>query len=133
MSLESAIEANTCVLRELLARLSSGAIVAAPMAEAPAKKPVSAASGPTTAQAVVADAPASTTKESAPAAASAVAESPASTAADKPVTYDQVSKAITDGVKLNRENVLTVLAQFGVKKGPELTADQYGPFIKALS
>jgi hypothetical protein len=142
MSLEAAILENTSVLRELLARLSSGAVVAAPAADA-AKKSVTReaqlpdgqvvqiAPGQSIAKAVAAAAPASTTKDAAPAAASAASAAPASTAAE-PITYDQVSKAITDGVKADRAKVVTVLAQFGAKKGTELKAEQYADFMAAL-
>lgn len=120
MSLEAAIQENTSVLRELLARLS-GAVITPPTVPAakevevpkPAPTPAAAAALPTP--------PAS----AAPAAAAA---SPSDV-----VAYDQVSKAITDGVKADRAKVVAVLAEFGVKKGTELKPEQYAEFLAALS
>ena len=48
------------------------------------------------------------------------------------LSYDMVSKAITDKVKSNRDHVVATLAKFGVKKGTELKAEQYEEFLAAL-
>lgn len=48
------------------------------------------------------------------------------------ITYDQVSKAITDTVKTDKNRVVATLGKFGVKRGPELKVEQYADFLKAL-
>ena len=128
MSLESRIEENTAAILALTAALlAQGATSPKPRAVAPA------ASGQTTAEVVKAAVPESTTSAPAPAAVSAAPAAPASTAAPKAVTYEQVAKAITECVKLDRAKVVAVLAQFGVKKGPELKPEQYAEFVGALA
>jgi len=89
--------------------------------KAEAKKPVATPPAPVT----VTPAPA---VETAPAEVAAASPSEAA----EPITYAQVSKAITDGVKVNRDHVLATLAKFGVKKGPELKVEQYVEFLAAL-
>ena len=56
-------------------------------------------------------------------------------AAESPseITYDQVSKAITDKAKTDRNAVVALLGKFGVKKGTELKAEQYADFIKEIA
>lgn len=49
------------------------------------------------------------------------------------VSYDQVSKAITDKAKTSRETVVALLAKFGAKKGTELKAEQYADFLKEIA
>jgi hypothetical protein len=135
MSLEAAILENTSVLRELLARLTVVAIpTATPDTKVDTKKPnAAAASGQPTATAKTeAAAPESTTSAPAPAAQSAAPESQASTAATT-ITYDQVAKAITDGVKADRAKVVAALAKFNAKKGTELKTEQYAAFIAELA
>lgn len=78
-------------------------------------------------------APSKTAAASTPAAASAATPPPPSTAATEPVTYKQVSAAIVDGVKRDRQRVLDTLKRFGVTKGPELKPEQYAAFIAALA
>lgn len=65
------------------------------------------------------------------------AEAKATAAIDKAkvtteVTYDQVSRAITDKVKSDRAGVVAALTKFGAKKGTELKAEQYADFLKEL-
>jgi len=62
-------------------------------------------------------------------AAPAVGGTPSPTA---DIPYDQVSKAITDKVKVDKDHVVAVLAKFGAKKGPELKPEQYADFLEAL-
>lgn len=50
----------------------------------------------------------------------------------KPITYTEVSAAITAAVKTDRAAVLATLAAFGASKGPQLTPEQYAPFLAAL-
>ena len=135
MSLEAAILENTSVLRELLARLTVVAIpTATPDTKVEVKKlDAPAASGQPTATAKKeAAAPESTTSAPNPAAQSAAPESQASTAATT-ITYDQVAKAITDGVKSSRDKVVAALAKFNAKKGTELKPDQYAAFLAELA
>lgn len=161
MSLEAAIQENTSVLRELLARLSAGAIVANPNA-APKSATVAgeSAPGPTTAKA---DAPTKTANASGQSVGTAGAAAQASTAAtvdakksaavsqqsetaaapnaSKPeastsvaaVTYDDV-KALVLQVSKNkgRDAAAAVLAGFGVAKAPELKPEQYADAVAQL-
>lgn len=136
MSLELALQENTETMKALIAALAATGLAAASSANA--VKPMAAqaaagASGQTTAKAGEADAPANITNAKAPVAASVKADAPASIAATDPVTYDQVSKAITDGVKADRAKVVDALATFGANKGTELKAEQYADFLKALA
>lgn len=134
MSLEAVIQENIDTMKALIAALAATATASASAAPKPAAaKATPAASGQPTAKAVAAAAPASTTKESPPAAASAATAAPASTAATEPVTYDQVCKAITDGVKADRAKVVAVLEKFGAKRGTDLVATQYADFMAALA
>lgn len=48
------------------------------------------------------------------------------------VDYAVVSKAITEAIKKDRQKVVETLSKFGVKKGPDLKAEQYTAFLKAL-
>jgi len=132
MSLEAAILENTATMKALIDTMTALATASASSAPKAQAAKAATASGQTTAKVVEAAAPASTTSAPAPTAASAAAAAPASTAAD-PITYDQVSKAITDGVKANRDHVVATLAKFGAKKGTELKVEQYADFVAALS
>ena len=135
MSLELALQENTATMKALIAALAATGTAAASSAttvKQSAAQVAATASGPTTAKVVEAAAPASTTSEKTPAAASAETAAPASTAAD-PITYDQVAKAITDGVKADRAKVVAALAKFSAKKGTELKPEQYADFLAALA
>ena len=70
-----------------------------------------------------------------PVAVEAVAIASPVIAAESPseITYDQVSKAITDKAKTDRNAVVALLGKFGVKKGTELKAEQYADFIKEIA
>jgi hypothetical protein len=136
MSLEAVIQENTDTMKALIAALTATGNAAASSAAVPkpdAAKTAAAASGSTTAKAGAAGAPANTAGESDPSAASAAAGAQASTAAGEPITYDVVSKAITDGVKTDRAKVVAALAKFGAKKGTELKVEQYADFLVALA
>jgi hypothetical protein len=136
MSLEAALIDNTNTMKALIAAMEATAAAQASAQAAPKPRAAPAAApapGPSTAKAVEAAAPASTASAQAPAAVSAQAPAAASTAAADPVTYDQVAKAITDGVKKSRDAVMAALGQFGAKKGPELKPEQYADFLKALA
>lgn len=139
-----AIQQNTNTMKELIAvwnklaettnarPIASGTIAANAEAEAK-KQDAKPAAGQTTATAKTeAAAPESTTSASDPAAQSAAQESQASTAATT-ITYDQVAKAITEGVKTDRAKVVAVLAKFGAKKGTELKTDQWAAFLAELA
>jgi hypothetical protein len=136
MSLEAAIIQNTETMERLIAVWNKLAetTAARPVADKVAtKKDVTAASGqPTATEKAQADAPESTTSAPAPAAQSVEAAAPASTAATT-ITYEQVAKAITDGVKADRAKVVAVLSKFGAKKGTELKTEQYAEFIAELA
>lgn len=148
MSLEAAIQENTNTMKELIAVWNKLAETtnARPVAAAQAlgasytdakveakKQDAKPAAGQTIATAKTeAAAPESTTSASDPAAQSAAQESQASTAATT-ITYDQVAKAITEGVKTDRAKVVAVLAKFGAKKGTELKTDQWAAFLAELA
>ena len=74
-------------------------------------------------------------KAPAPAPAAAPAPAPAPAAEPAPaaaITYDQVAKAITDRVKVDRAAVVDTLASFGAKKGTDLKPEQFADFLAAL-
>ena len=139
MSLEAAIIQNTETMERLIAVWNKLAETtnARPIADTAKvevkKSDVKPASGQTTAAAKTeAAAPESTTSASDPAAQSAAPESQASTAATT-ITYDQVAKAITDGVKADRAKVVAALTKFGAKKGPDLKPEQWAEFLAELA
>ena len=139
MSLEAAIQENTNTMKELIAVWNKLAETtnARPIADTAKvetkKQDVKPAAGQTTAAAKTeAAAPASTTSASGPAAQSAAQESQASTAATT-ITYDQVAKAITEGVKSDRTKVVAALTKFGAKKGPDLKPEQWAEFLAELA
>ena len=137
MSLEQALAENTSAIKELTAMWATlnkqaktivtdteagkttGVTIAATkhIEVAPSPKPAP------TPVAVVTATPAPV--ETAP--AEPVAESPSE------ITYEQVSKAITDKAKTDRNAVVALLGKFGVKKGTELKAEQYADFIKEIA
>jgi len=144
MSLEAAIIQNTETMERLIAvwnklaettnaRPVVGQAIAEPAKVEVKKLDVKPAAGqPTATEKTEAAAPESTTNAPAPAAQSAAAESQVSTAATT-TTYDQVSKAITEGAKADRAKVVAALAKFGAKKGTELKAEQYSAFLAELA
>ena len=138
MSLEAAIQENTNTMKELIAvwnklAETTNARPIADTAKVEAKKDVKPAAGQPTATAKTeAAAPESTTSASGPAAQSAATESQASTAATT-ITYDQVAKAITEGVKADRAKVVAALTKFGAKKGPDLKPEQWAEFLAELA
>ena len=144
MALEAAIEKNTETMERLIAvwnklaeTTNARPVVGqdiADTAEVEVKKSdVKPAAGQPTATAKTeAAAPESTTSAPAPAAQSAAAESQASTAATT-ITYDQVAKAITEGVKADRAKVVAALTKFGAKKGPDLKPEQWAEFLAELA
>lgn len=85
---------------------------------------------PATAEEAVAAAPEPSTKPPAP--QPATAQPAAASSAAEPVTYERVSKAITEGAKANRQLVVDALAKFGAKKGTELAPAQYAEFMAEL-
>lgn len=89
------------------------------------------APGQPTATAAVAAAAAQSTEPPAPppstapaAAAPSVSEAP---------TYEDVAKAITAAVKVNRDQAVAALARFGAKRGPDLAPAQYAAFLETLA
>jgi hypothetical protein len=138
VSLEQAISDNTAAVKELIGvwakllqqgknintQIAAGevttvaaGVVEIAVAKVEAPKPVATPTAAVTATPVPA----------AIAPAEAVVESPSE------VLYPEVSKAITDMATANRPKVIATLAKFGVAKGTQLTADQYGDFLKALA
>lgn len=104
MDLAESIRENTAAVQELTAALKAFSLPAA----APAKaKPTAEAPAP-------------------------VAPAPAPAA--EPMTYDRDVKPL--GVKLagiNRNSLVEILESFGVKKGTELTAEQFEPFLAKVT
>lgn len=74
-------------------------------------------------------APAETPAASPPTAATAPAAAPASPAAE-PVTYEKSGLAvkINEAVKKDKAAVVALLAEFGVKRGPDLKAGDFAAF-----
>ena len=106
---------NTAQLNAVLAALNLGT-------EAPQE--------PTTAKLVeIAKARVEAPKQEAKAPVPAPAPTPDPAAA---ITYDQVAKAITDRVKVDRAAVVDTLASFGAKKGTDLKPEQFADFLAAL-
>lgn len=68
-----------------------------------------------------------------PAAEIAPVKPEAATAPPSEVTFEQVTKAITEAAKTDKPRVIAVLAEFGAKRGTDLKAEQYAGFVEALS
>jgi len=97
-------------------------------------KPVKAAGpapGQPTATAAVAAAAVQSTEPPAPPPSTAPAA--AAPCAPEAPTYDDVAKAITAAVKVNREQAVAALARFGAKRGPDLAPAQYAAFLETLA
>lgn len=92
-------------------------------------QPTAEAAPSTPAPSAAAPAPSTSKPEPQPTTAPAAVASFAA----EPVTYDQVARAITAGVKAHREHVVATLRQFGATKGPELKPAQYSAFMAALA
>lgn len=151
---------NLEAARAALLEIPTSSLVGEPDAdEAPAKKPVSAASGQRTAKA---DAPAKTTSAPAPAAASAETAAPASTAATAPqetaadpkpvaepsapvapaaqpasstapVEYPVLQKAVFTLAGKSREAAAAVAASMGVKTFKELDQSKWAEALAAVN
>ena len=52
--------------------------------------------------------------------------------ADPVVDYALVAKIITDTFSVDREKVITILAKYGAKKGPQLKTEDYAAFVKDM-
>ena len=122
----ASLEANTVALKELHSNIT--ALIAAftnlPVAKPEAAK-VEAAKVEPQKPAPTPAAPVAAQVEAAP--AEPAVESPSDV-----VDYAVVSKAITEAIKKDRQKVVETLSKFGVKKGPDLKAEQYTAFLKAL-
>ena len=132
MSLEQALAENTAAIQALIAVLTaqaSSAHVASSPAPAPA--PVAAAKKPAKA---AASAPAATDAPAAAEASPTTQPAAASAAAPAALTYeDHVKPKLTQALaSLGREKVVSILGDFGVGRGTELTPDQFAPFLEAL-
>lgn len=138
MSLETAIEANTAAIHELIAVMGAQKEALAPATPTKdggggkpsrAAKPDGSAPTPPTAE-VAGAAPGKTGAASLPSAGSVAADAPALTAATEPLTYNDVKPLI---LKINtakgREAATAALAKFGVSRGPELKPEQYAEFV----
>lgn len=118
MSLETVIEENNTLLRELIAMWKTGA--------SPVPSPAPAAPSPAPAAQVETKKPeAEQPKEEAKAAKTDTAAA---------VTYDQIKPLI---IKLNttkgREAAAGLLAEFGVTRGPELKPEQFADFFTRVT
>ena len=89
------------------------------------------APGQPTATAAVAAAAVQSTEPQAPPPSTAPAA--AAPSAPEAPTYEDVAKAITAAVKVNRDQAVAALARFGAKRGPDLAPAQYGAFLETLA
>ena len=140
MSLEAAIQENTDTMKQLIAvwnklathgknvntGVEAGDVTAVTAGNLKIDVAKATTGAPTKTEAAA-------KKQEVPAADTATAQPSTATDAGAPVTYDQVAKAITEGVKTSREKVVAALAKFGAKKGTELKADQYADFLAELA
>ena len=130
MSLEQAISDNTAAIYELIAALTHQAKqvtldLKAPKYDALLTKPVVTLVPPSGKVTLAGFSP---LLESLP-------EPPAELIPD-PVfvpTYDDVATAIKAVFRTNRELVVSVLAKYGAKKGPELKPEDYAAFLGDLA
>ena len=103
--------------------------------EAPLAQSVQAAAfGPATAPAESPVAPKPTASAPSPTAESVADAAPASTVATKLVYEKDVGPRITALAKSDRRgDVVAALSAFGVKRGTELTEEQWAPFLEMLA
>lgn len=126
------------MMRQLLNTLTPPtAQVAEPVAMAKAiehAEAAKAAKPPKSAPVQKAEAPAATPPAAAPE-VTTEPTAPTTTATASPsntIEYAQVSKAITEMVKANRDHAVATLAKYGAKKGTELKPEDYAAFLKEL-
>lgn len=115
--------AVTATEKEAVANLGKSSKAAAKTEAAASTKP--------TATEQKADAQDKRTTEASPTTPPAAAPA-ASPATQSELTYEVVGKAITEGVKTNRQHVVDVLKKFGATKGPELKQEQWADFLAEL-
>ncbi len=111
MSLEDAIRENTEAVRRLT-DVMAGANTA-PVAGTVAKNTAAPAAKPAATKA-----------------ATAPVTKPVATKAAPALTYDDVKVYVLGIAKIDRTAATDLLTEFGVEKAPELTPDQYAPFIE---
>lgn len=130
MSIEQAIERNTAALEQLIAVWASLTNQAKAI-----KTQVDAGEITTVTAGGAIEVEVETQKPVAPtvAAAPAVTPAPAEPAQPAEVSYETVSKAITEKAKSDRAAVVALLAKFGAKKGTELKPEQYADFMKEVA
>ncbi len=120
MSLEVAIQENTAAIRELLAVIARGVPTGVAAVASQATVDTNGAS--------------STQGLRSPPPAEAAAPAAAKPTAAESATYDDVKKAI---LKLSsakgRDQVVSVLGQFGAAKGPDLKPEQYAAFVAKVN
>lgn len=128
MSLEAALQENTAVMRELIARLTSTPI----STEAPPKPDAKTVNTSRTAEAVNKPAADALAKKDAATAQELTGD--AAPAGGDTTTYEDVKRAILEVSKAKgRDAAIKVLAQFGATKGPDLQSkpETFGPFVAA--
>lgn len=139
MSIELAISENTAAIKELIGvwakLLKQGKTVNAQV-EAGERTTVTAGN----VEIEVAAPPKSSKAAPTPTATVTATPAPAVTAPAEPVaaspseiSYDTVSKAITEMVKADRPRAIAALTKFGVAKGPQLKVEQYADFLAELA
>lgn len=135
MSLEAALQENTAVMRELIARLTAvpGApLVATPEGDKGPKPDAKTAGTSRTAEAVNKPAADALAKKDAATAQELTGD--AAPAGGDTTTYEDVKRAILEVSKAKgRDAAIKVLAQFGATKGPDLQSkpETFGPFVAA--
>ncbi len=140
MSLETVIQENTDTMKKLIAAWNSLANNAKSIkAEADTGVPVTVKAGgvPVATVSKEVEAPKPAAIQAAPVTATPapteVAVAAPAAASPSEVAYEDVAKAITATVKVDRARVVAALAKFGAAKGTELKAEQYAAFLEELA
>lgn len=140
MSIELAISENTAAIKELIgvwAKLLKQGKTVNEQVAAGERTTVTAG----IVELEVATPPKSSKAAPTPTATATATQTPAATAPVAPaaaspseaISYDVVSKAITEMVKADRPRAIAALTKFGVAKGPQLKVEQYADFLAELA
>ena len=142
MSLEKALEENTAVMRELIAAMREAKVVAkvvepahvqefkAELTKALEVKQTIPVEGITVA---VVKQVAEVKKPVAAVLPKETVDVPPAISSDSEITLADIGRCITRVAKVDRERVVRILGDFGVKSGSALKPEQYADFVKAIA